>query len=346
MHKFILFAIVLVLLSLASFPAYAAPPPNGPPGLERAIIAQEKHSPQLLAVPGVAGTAVGLMNDGRAAIKILAESSGVVGIPASLDGVPVQILVTGKFVALDPPPGKGPPEGKGPKGKEPATTDWWPRPVPIGISTGNALENSAGTIAARVTDGTHVYALSNNHVYARENEAEIGEEILQPGLLDKAYDEASHLGTLHDFVEISFDNGNNLVDAAIAVSTTDDLGNATPRNGYGTPKSMTQIAELGMSVKKFGRTTELTRGTVVLINVIVEVWYGDRHAIFEHQIVVQGRKLMKPFILPGDSGSLLVTHPHRYPVGLLFAGDATGQYGIANEIDNVLNELGVTIDGE
>jgi hypothetical protein len=66
-------------------------------------------------------------------------------------------------------------------------------------------------------------------------------------------------------------------------------------------------------------------------------------ALFVNQIVVYGNK---PFIKAGDSGSLLVTDPGRNPVGLLFAGTSSGKYAIANQIDDVLTALGVTIDGE
>ena len=51
------------------------------------------------------------------------------------------------------------------------------------------------------------YALSNNHVYALENEAEIGSDIVQPGRYDVgcAINPLDVIGTLHDYVPISFD---------------------------------------------------------------------------------------------------------------------------------------------
>jgi len=55
--------------------------------------------------------------------------------------------------------------------------------VPTGVSTGHPAI-TAGTIAARVTDGINVYALSNNHVYADENQAALGDEMIQPGTYD------------------------------------------------------------------------------------------------------------------------------------------------------------------
>jgi|GEM_PF-7070199 len=78
-----------------------------------------------------------------------------------------------------------------------------------------------------------------------------------------------------------------------------------------------------------------------------------RHAVvgnagtarFVNQIFVEGRR--GPFIKSGDSGSLLVTDDAAAkPVGLLFAGNSSGKFAIANRIDTVLAEFGVTIDGK
>ena len=55
--------------------------------------------------------------------------------------------------------------------------------MPIGVSSGLA-DFATGTLGARVTDGTNVYALSNNHVFAGVNTASIGDAITQPGVED------------------------------------------------------------------------------------------------------------------------------------------------------------------
>ena len=129
-------------------PAYAGPPFD--PGLERAIAVQEYHTNSLMAKSGVVGTAVGLGADGQPVVKIYTESAGVAGLPRILDGVPVEVVVTGKFFALDKPPHT---HGGGNGDAEPIDpTDRLPRPVPIGVSTGNIGECSAGTIGARVID--------------------------------------------------------------------------------------------------------------------------------------------------------------------------------------------------
>jgi hypothetical protein len=229
------------------------------------------------------------------------------------------------------------------------------RPAPIGVSTGNANECSAGTIACRVRDAEgNVYALSNNHVYARMNRAEIGEAILQPGLIDSnctvVYSDQV-IGYLADFVALAFGGrGSNIVDAAIAVSDPEDLGTATPDGpdgGYGSPRPDPVDAFVGQSVQKFGRTTLLTRGQVSGVEATVIVTYGSFRARFTNQIVVEADDR---FIDAGDSGSLLVTYSPtstdggRDPVGLLFAGSEDGSLAIANPIQPVLDALDVTID--
>jgi hypothetical protein len=455
MRKFILLAIIAAMLALPATTVNAAPPPDGPPGLERAIAAQEAHNPQLLAIPGVVGTAVGLTADGQPAVKIYSETAGVRGLPAFLDGVPVVTQVTGKLFAMKPPtkppkpdkpdsPGGNrrnkPPQVviaspvngttfnidepidfaatatdkedgdlsndlswesdiQGPIGYGPSftrtlangehiitasaidsgskvgsdsinitisepgeleTTDVWPGRVPIGISTGNAKSVSAGTIACRVKDTQgNVYALSNTHVYAPyayTSQAAIGDEVMQPGRLDapgQVYDPSLYLGTLVAYEPI---DGSifavNEIDAAIALTTTDRLDNTTPLSlgGYGIPNSETVPVDqlfINMPVQKFGRTTQLTKGQIDGINATVMIEYAPGwYVFFYNQITVASTTA---FILPGDSGSLMVTDDdvESYnPVGLLFAGNGSGTWAIANPIDLVLNEFGVTIDGK
>ena len=312
--------------------------------LTRAIEVQQRHTDELMAEPGVVGTAVGSGQGAQPVVLVLLEAGGVPGIPENLEGVPVRLLVTGKIYALPKPSGK--PGGGGGGSLSPTST--WPRPVPIGVSTGNAGECSAGTISCRVKDASGaVYALSNNHVYALENNAPIGSNVLQPGLYDTScvYDASDVIGTLFDFEPIVFStSANNTIDAAIASTTTLSVGNATPSDGYGTPKSTTVGAYLNQGIQKYGRTTSLTKGNVVAINATINIGYSSGTARFINQIIVYGSR--GAFIKPGDSGSLLVSDPGKNPVGLLFAGDSSGKYGIANPIDPVLARFGVTVDGQ
>lgn len=313
-----------------------------------AIAAQQRHTDRLLAVRGVVGTAVGLAPDGRPAVMIFTKAPGVASLPATLDGIPVVVEASGEFTALQ----------AGQTGVAPALrpnrvsgidpTARFARPVPTGVSTGNEGQCSAGTISARVKDAAgSVYALSNNHVYALENNAPIGSNVLQPGLFDTGcvFDPNNVIGTLTAFQSIVFSTtANNTIDAAIARSSTANLGNSTPSNGYGTPNSVVVSAFIGQGVQKYGRTTALTRGTVTAVNATINVGYSSGTARFVDQIIVQSNKAV---IKPGDSGSLLVTNDaNANPVGLLFAGNSTGKLAVANRIDLVLARFAVTVDGK
>lgn len=336
----LLLAIFAVLLALTG--GLASAQEADAAGLAKAIEVQERHNPTLLGIRGVVGTAVGVTEAGQPAVLVLTEGPGVSGLPRSLDGVTVEVLVTGKIEALDQGASS---TAKAGGGSQPSTTSRWPRPVPIGISTGNEGQCSAGTIGARVTNGATVFALSNNHVYALENAAALGSNVLQPGRYDTgcAADPNDVIGQLSAFEPLKFDGSENTIDAAIALTSTANLGKSTPSNGYGTPKTATAAAAVGQKVQKYGRTTKLTKGTVSGINATVNVGYGSGTARFVNQIIVYSGK---PFIKAGDSGSLLVNDPGRNPVGLLFAGTSSGQYGIANPIGLVLARFGVTVDGE
>ena len=329
MRKFVLFAVIIALLASMGFTVYAAPPPDGPPGLERAIEAQEAHTDRLLNIPGVVGTAVGFGENGLPAVKIYTAETGIRGLPEVLEGVPVEVVVTGRFCARQDP-----------------TTARQERPVPIGVSTGHP-DITAGTIGARVTDGNHVYALSNNHVYANSNEATIGDSALQPGPYDGGTDPADSIGTLYDFVPIKFDGSNNIMDAAIARCSTGSLGYATLSYGYGAPGSTVVDAFfVGQAVQKYGRTTGMTHGEVSAINATVDVCYearGPFRCVKSARFVGQIAITPGAFSAGGDSGSLIVTDDeNKNPVALLFAGSDT--HTIASPIGPILDRFGVVID--
>jgi hypothetical protein len=313
---------------------------GAPPGLAKALAAQAKHTDRLLRVEGVVGTAVGLRANGNAEVQLFTKRSGIRGLPASVDGVPVSVVVTGEIKAL-PAVADAPARPSAAGGVN--TKARFARPVPIGVSTGNAGECSSGTIGARVKAGTTTYALSNNHVYARENQAALGSTMLQPGRYDLgcAAGSDAFLGTLSKFVSINFSTtANNRVDAAIAAASTANLGRSTPSNGYGTPSATIVAAAMNQAVKKYGRTTGLTTGSVVGLNATLNIGYTRGTARFVGQIVIRGNG---QFSRAGDSGSLIVNSNNR-PVGLLFAGSSNG-YTIANQIGDVLSALGVSIDG-
>ncbi len=302
-------------------------PPEAPQTLPQAIEIQERHTEVLLAIEGVVGTAVGFSANDAPEIRVYTMEPGIEGLPELLEGYPVVIKPTGMLMALSDPTAKQ------------------PRPVPIGVSTGHPTI-TAGTIAARVKDALgNVYALSNNHVYAASNDAELDDSVLQPGVFDGGTDPTDAIGILDSFVPIDFSGGANIVDAAIALSSRAMLDNSTPADdGYGIPSSTTVAAYVGQQVKKYGRTTQLTHAEVTEVNVTANVCYEvaviicTKSALFTGQIGIS----TPGFSDGGDSGSLIVTENGNNPVGLLFAGSAN--LTLANPIDAVLDAFGVVVD--
>ena len=337
-------------------------------GLPAALRLQRGFTNELLALPGVVGTAVALGDDGLPTVAALVEHGGV-SVPPG-----VRVIVTGRFSALDwqakpqgRPCGKGknptecppgdPPDEPEPD-PEPDPTARFDRPVPIGVSTGHPAI-TAGSIGARVTDGTDFWALSANHVYADLDGADIDDAVIQPGTFDGGSSSADDIGTLADFEPLNIsgacgdiDTSNpdliNAMDAAIALSDITLLGNATPSTGHSTPRITTMAAALKMKVKKFGRTTGQTKGTVAAVGAIVSVNYGAAGvACFTGQIIISPGT----FSAGGDSGALVVVDgkgrlrdDDKKPVALLFAGSPFST--IISPIVPILARFSVTIDGE
>jgi hypothetical protein len=233
-------------------------------------------------------------------------------------------------------------------------------PIQLGTSGGNINDSSkgfcyGGTLGALVEDtsGTE-YILSNNHVLARTNAASMGEDIIQPGLIDESpacfKDTTDIVADLSAFISIQFKTKGtmppNTVDAAIAQVRVGTKGFIVDPTGFiidiGTVSSDTVAPSLGMAVKKSGRTTGLTNGNITAVDATIDVSYGSgKTARFTNQIVVG----TGDFIAAGDSGSLMVedvvTNPRA--VGLLFAGSSTT--AIANPIDHVLKAFNVSMVG-
>lgn len=327
---------VALLTGLAASPVFG----GGEGGLERAMHAQENHTDALLAKAGVVGTALGLDENGNDVIQVFTTRPGVGGIPNSLDGVTVQVKVTGAFEAQED--------------EETQHTI----PVPIGVSSSNVNSIDfpfcfTGTLGARLTGtGGALYALSNNHVYANINGssgAVPGSSVIQPGLADSSCNTTgtTSIGTLHAYVPMDFDGGDNLVDAAIVSTSSTLVGTATPADGYGEPSTLALTCDddacgnlLNTPVQKRGRTTHLTTGFITGVNATMTVNYGKgKKARFVDQLIVDGS-----FSAGGDSGSLVVTNDdNAQPVGLLFAG--SGSSTIMNRIDFVFSELATNFVG-
>lgn len=245
------------------------------------------------------------------------------------------------------------------------------RPVKPGSSIGHHAI-SAGTLGAIVRDKKtgEKLLLSNNHVLAnitngRDGRAKQGDVILQPGSYDGGKLDTDVVAYLHKYAPISkaemasecpmavaaeatvntlfkvikpsysmkfmkTTNQNNIVDAAVAKPTQVDISEEILE--IGAVKGVIE-PKLGDKVKKNGRTTGYTEGTIRAVDVTMRVALdGESYAIFTEQILSDIKSA------PGDSGSL-VLDSHNRAVGLLFAGSNTTT--LFNKISNVMKELDV-----
>lgn len=274
-------------------------------------------------------------------------------VPSMIEDVPTDVVETGEIVAqaIDR-------EGR-------------VRPVRPGVSIGHQ-DSTAGTLGAFVRREEQVFALSNNHVLAMLNQAEVGDAILQPGPADGG-GLLDQIGQLAEFVPIRFlgeeseptddepsgcsaavaqalnairgltsattaspvplGSPVNYVDAAI--STLADTVAYDPRivDVGGLPLGVS-VPTLGMRVIKSGRTTGLTQGTVMQLEVTVDVTYEEHTARFLNQI------MCSPMSERGDSGSLVLDF-ERSAIGLLFSG--SDYVTVVNPIQAVLKAFKVDL---
>lgn len=313
------------------------------PRVQEVAAVQDRHTPELMAMPSVIGTATGLDAKGRLAIMVYTEEPTEM-LPAEIDGVPVVQEVTGKIVAM-------------------AVADHRVKqtaPIQMGTSGGWRFDLAngfccGGTLGSLVKKGTTQYVLSNYHVLEADivsggnaRVAVAGDPVVQPGLIDVACNAATaqNVATLSGIKSLPSSN----VDCAIAQVTSGMVRTDGAILEIGTISATTQAASLSQRVKKSGRTTGLTRSTVSGLNATISVQYENECAggvaftkTFTGQIVI--RNSGSRFLAGGDSGSLMVQDVTTNPraIGLLFAGSSTS--AIANPINPVLSFLGATMVG-
>ena len=188
------------------------------------------------------------------------------------------------------------------------------RPAPSGVSVGS-YRITAGTIGAIVRDkrngGTAI--LSNNHVLANVDSCQVGDDVLQPGDADGGVMPGDTIADLTRWVPLRVTTTKK-VDCAIArVRNPDDVSLNVLELGY---CYGTMDAYIDQKIHKSGRTTELTRGTIIAIDATMKIDYGVT------TITLQDLIISEIFGGPGDSGSGLYDFGSNRLVGLLFAGNA------------------------
>lgn len=271
-------------------------------------------------------------------------------IPEAVEGIPTDVITTGMIYAQQERPDRF-------------------RPAPGGTSIGHYLI-TAGTLGCLVQRDDQAFILSNNHVLANSNDAEIGDPVLQPGPHDGGSVSGDTIASLEQYVPIRFatEDGDqpcsigsgiaNLLNvfAAMVGSRTRlqsirpqqeenlvDCALATPKRRDDVSAEILEIGDisgiaegsLGMEVQKSGRTTGLTSGTIQQIDVTAKVSYGaNKVATFTDQLMAGNMSQ------GGDSGSAVLNMDNEV-IGLLFAGSNTTT--VINRIQNVLSALAVDI---
>lgn len=235
------------------------------------------------------------------------------------------------------------------------------RPVLGGVSGGHV--DATGTLGGLVRKPIDTYILSNNHVLALSNKAEIGDPIIQPGTHDGGEYPRDHIADLAAFVPIRMSGtpsdcpignffkvslnllfklirshtrfriiriqeGENLVDAALAKPLDPEMLSPEMFGISGLVKGIVE-AELGMKIQGSSRTSGVRSGTIDQTDVTVKVQYGEgKIAVFDDQLLSNTMEARG-----GDSGTEVLSKDGRI-TGLLFAGSENTM--IANRIQHVV----------
>jgi len=245
------------------------------------------------------------------------------------------------------------------------------RPAMPGISIGHK-NITAGTFGLVVHKKGEWFILSCNHVLANCNNAQIGDDIMQPGPYDiKPEMGDCKMATLSEFVwmnKIGLDPSScPFARATVAVLNsiaaifhrqtrlravifqddiefnTVDCALARPDHDADIDSSILEIGavtgtaepKVGMKVHKSGRTSSVTYGSVTQLDVTANVMVGDTEfALFTDQVAFDS------IGEPGDSGSAILTEDNKVVV-LLFAGSDTITLG--NKFSNIVEELGLEV---
>lgn len=247
------------------------------------------------------------------------------------------------------------------------------RPAVPGASIAH-YKVTAGTFGAVVRDREteELLILSNNHVLANatngcDGKCDIGDPVYQPGSYDGGT-EGDQIGTLLRYVPLCrFSKDVNCRAASMAIRATNavirtirpfynlrletvghtnlaDCALARPASPDLISPEVLEIGRVngagevvaGAGVKKSGRTSGLTAGSVKAVRVALNVNMGHGNDVvrFQDQVVAEMKSQ------PGDSGSLILDDDNR-AVGLLFAG--SGEYTVFSPIRTVCDQLGVDI---
>lgn len=279
-------------------------------------------------------------------------------IPKEIDGIPTDVIEVGKIVAQDVDPTKK------------------HRPAPGGVSIGH-YAITAGTLGCVVKKNGVRYILSNNHVLANSNAANIGDPIYQPGPYDGG-SSSDKIATLAQFIPIDMggdvpppppddDNGDSHCPIANLFAKVTNFFTRMIGSSYSVvlkKQSAPNYVDCALakplndedvldSIDRVGLVTgvnsnpalalpvkKMGRTTVYTEDVIKAIGVTVNVDYGNGRVAeFEDQILAGAMSAGGDSGSLVLDEDNK-AVGLLFAGSSV--VTILNPIDYVINALGIT----
>ncbi|RLC76340.1 MAG: hypothetical protein DRJ03_28835 [Chloroflexi bacterium] len=254
-------------------------------------------------------------------------------IPSSIEGIKTEIKNVKYFATVGSIPSKY-------RHRKPI------RPIRPGISIGN-WKYTTGTLSYFIEWNGSKYIMGNHHVFLTSLNKTKSHKIVQPGYSDDPNNLIfNYVAELHKFVTINTKRisilplfsscaikGDNTVDVAIATPVVDlnpiICGEKEPIRGVKEP-------ELGVSVRKSGRSTGVVPGIITDIDLSTWVHYGKQTVLMKKCFGISYNN--KVITLPGDSGSPIYT-PEMDAVGIAFASAESGTLCVGFGIKRVITKF-------
>jgi hypothetical protein len=229
-------------------------------------------------------------------------------------------------------------------------------PATVTVSTaGTTTTEHHGTLGCFVLRGGKVHLLSNHHVIGDVVNTLVGQSVAPTS--DSCCCDGGGIAKVVQGIVGTVGGPNNQVDAAVAILFGQTAGDGKTIHytnnilQIGPVFGSTTNLVAGDIVRKRGRTTELTTGTVITKTLTVNNGTAPNTVTYtNNQIQIQAIAPQPNFARGGDSGSVVVNNRNQV-IGLLaWAGVVPGsnpvQYtdmGFANRIEHVETRLNCTV---
>jgi hypothetical protein len=220
------------------------------------------------------------------------------------------------------------------------------RPLSIGVSIAHQHGDTGSLSLIVEHDGT-LRGVSNNHVIARFDNAAAGDPIVQPGPSDASIGApVGHLATMTPLSR-SAPNTVDIADFDLAPGIAANNHVAT-EGSVVAATGLTPAELVNTDVRKAGRTTGITHGSITAFNTVADIWYPGRVKIRFEDLLEITTTGAGPFSAPGDSGGLVyreVGEQRLEAIAIVIGGSTQRDLCYATPIHHVLDNLGASIAG-